>query len=79
MGLGGVAHKPWGNTAAEALLSGKSPGFDAFRSVADRILGEATGYAHNAFKIELARRAIIRALRQAADGTPQRAAQKQIQ
>jgi xanthine dehydrogenase YagS FAD-binding subunit len=31
----------------------------------------AAGFAHNSFKIELARRAIVRALEQAAAGTPQ--------
>jgi xanthine dehydrogenase YagS FAD-binding subunit len=76
--LGGVAHKPWRNTAAEAMLTGQVPGIEAFRGAADRIVGEATGYGDNSFKIELARRAIIRALRQAADGTPQPVADKQL-
>jgi xanthine dehydrogenase YagS FAD-binding subunit len=39
--------------------------------VADVILDGAAGFAHNGFKIELARRAIVRALEQAAAGTPQ--------
>jgi xanthine dehydrogenase YagS FAD-binding subunit len=76
--LGGVAHKPWRNQAAEALMVGKPPSLDLFQEAADLILRGATGHEHNAFKIELARRAVIRALGQAADGTPQRAAEKQI-
>jgi xanthine dehydrogenase YagS FAD-binding subunit len=76
--LGGVAHKPWRNVAAEGLLAGQRPGPEAFGAAADLILAEAVGHEHNGFKIELARRAVIRALQQAADGTPQPAADKQI-
>ena len=36
------------------------------------------GFAHNTFKIELARRAIVRALTQAARGTPQSQSHKKI-
>ena len=42
------------------------------------LLHEAKGFAHNAFKIELARRTIIRALTQAAQGTPQSQSVKTI-
>jgi xanthine dehydrogenase YagS FAD-binding subunit len=77
--LGGVAHKPWRNTDAEAALSGKVPGPDAFAAAADIILADAEPQSQNAFKLPLARRAIIRALRQAADGTPQTIADKTIQ
>ena len=79
LALGGVAHKPWRNQEAEALLAGQSPGPALFREAADLILRGAAGHAHNAFKIELARRAVIRALGQAAAGTPQPIAEKQIQ
>jgi xanthine dehydrogenase YagS FAD-binding subunit len=71
LALGGVAHKPWRDAGAEAALRGQIPGRDAFAQAADIILREAKGFAHNAFKIELARRAIVRALTQAAHGTPQ--------
>jgi xanthine dehydrogenase YagS FAD-binding subunit len=77
--LGGVAHKPWRNLKAEALLQGKAASHEAFAAVADLILAEARGFAHNAFKIPLAKRAIIRALKQAADGMPQSIADKRIQ
>jgi xanthine dehydrogenase YagS FAD-binding subunit len=69
--LGGVAHKPWRIPKAEAILTGKAPDRKAFGATADAILDGATGFAHNRFKIELARRAIFRALEQAAAGTPQ--------
>jgi xanthine dehydrogenase YagS FAD-binding subunit len=76
--LGGVAHKPWRVPEAEALLEGKAPGREAFEAVAARLLQGARGFGHNDFKIELARRAIRRALSQAAAGTPQGVADKRI-
>jgi xanthine dehydrogenase YagS FAD-binding subunit len=76
--LGGVAHKPWRDPEAERMLEGKAPGREAFAAFADAILGGARGYEHNAFKIELARRGIVRALGQAAAGTPQTLADKRI-
>ena len=42
------------------------------------LLRDAKGFAHNAFKIDLARRAIVRALTQAARGTPQSQSNKKI-
>ncbi len=71
LALGGVAHKPWRNSDAEALLRGKEAGREVFTQAADLLLRDAKGFAHNAFKISLARRAIIRTLTQAANGTPQ--------
>ena len=78
LGLGGVAHKPWRDTAAEAGLRGQPAGEAAFARAADAVLRDAKGYAHNAFKIDLARRAIVRALTQAANGTPQSQSSKKI-
>ncbi len=69
--LGGVAHKPWRVEDAEKLLLGASPTDKVFAEFADALLFGAIGQGHNDFKIELARRAITRALRQAARGTPQ--------
>jgi xanthine dehydrogenase YagS FAD-binding subunit len=63
--LGGVAHKPWRETAAEAMLSGQPATEENFRRVAEAYLQGAQAYAHNAFKIELAKRGIVRALTQA--------------
>lgn len=69
--LGGVAHRPWRNKDAEAALKGQKASAESFRKAADIFLQDAKGFAHNKFKIDLARRAIVRALTQAARGTPQ--------
>jgi xanthine dehydrogenase YagS FAD-binding subunit len=76
--LGGVAHKPWRDEAAEEALTGQAPGEAVFRQAADILLRNAKGLQHNSFKIELARRAIPRALNQAANATPQSQADKRI-
>ncbi|ELX08161.1 putative xanthine dehydrogenase FAD-binding subunit YagS [Janthinobacterium sp. HH01] len=76
--LGGVAHKPWRVPAAEALLAGAAPSEALFRQAAERITEGAAGQGANDFKIELARRAIVRALRQAAAGRPQSHTDKRI-
>jgi xanthine dehydrogenase YagS FAD-binding subunit len=60
--LGGVAHKPWRALEAERLLAGQAPGEKVFQAAAAAALAGAKGYAHNTFKIELARRSIVRAL-----------------
>jgi xanthine dehydrogenase YagS FAD-binding subunit len=76
--LGGVAHKPWRVPEAERLLNGQRPDRKVFGEVADIILRGASGFAHNSFKIELARRAIMRTLEQAGAGTPQSQSVKSI-
>jgi xanthine dehydrogenase YagS FAD-binding subunit len=76
--LGGVAHKPWRDSAAEAALNGQTASPETFRRAADLLLRDAKGFAHNTFKIELARRATVRALMQAANGTPQSQSNKKI-
>jgi xanthine dehydrogenase YagS FAD-binding subunit len=76
--LGGVAHKPWRNVQAEAVLSGRPADEETFTQAADLVLREAKGFEYNTFKIELARRAIVRALSQAARGTPQSQSNKKI-
>lgn len=78
LALGGVAHKPWRDTAAEAALRGKAADRAAFMQAADLLLRDAKGFEHNAFKIDLARRGIVRALTQAARGTPQSQSDKKI-
>ncbi len=77
--LGGVAHKPWRDGEAEQLLRGQPAEPGVFETVAKRILRDAKGQGENDFKIDLAGRAIIRALEQAAAGTPQDQADKSIQ
>jgi xanthine dehydrogenase YagS FAD-binding subunit len=78
LALGGVAHKPWRDTAAEATLTGAATEPTAFARAADVLLRDARVQTHNAFKIDLARRAIIRTLTQAARGTPQSQSIKKI-
>jgi xanthine dehydrogenase YagS FAD-binding subunit len=67
--LGGVAHKPWRVPAAEALLAGQQPSAALFASAADALLSGAQGQGENDFKIDMARRAVVRALEQAVAGT----------
>jgi len=78
LALGGVAHKPWRDPSAEAALRGQAATAATFSRAADLLLREAKGFEHNAFKIDLARRAIVRALTQAAAGTPQSQSDKKI-
>lgn len=76
--LGGVAHKPWRRVDAEAPLKGAVPDPDAFAQAARALLDGAVGQGENDFKIPLAHRAIVRALSQAAAGTPQSTTDKRI-
>lgn len=69
LALGGVAHKPWRVPEAEALLAGHAPDAARFALAADALLEGARGQGHNDFKIPLARRAIVRALERAVEGT----------
>ncbi|WP_132255249.1 FAD binding domain-containing protein [Methylobacterium segetis] len=73
LALGGVALKPWRARGAEDLLAGREPDATAFREAAEAALegAHASGEA-NAFKIELARRVVTRALQRALAGTPER-------
>ncbi|PYP65431.1 MAG: FAD-binding molybdopterin dehydrogenase [Gemmatimonadetes bacterium] len=60
--LGGVGTKPWRAAGAEEALRGRRAGRDAYRAAADAALAGAVPRAHNAFKIELAKRTLVRAL-----------------
>ena len=72
LALGGVAAKPWRAHAAEKILAGGSADAATFRSAAEAALAEAKPSGDNLFKIELAKRIIVRALALAAAGTPAR-------
>jgi xanthine dehydrogenase YagS FAD-binding subunit len=78
LALGGVAHKPWRDPSSEAAVRGQAANQATFSGAADILLRDAKGFEHNAFKIDLARRAIVRALTQAAAGTPQSQSNKKI-
>jgi xanthine dehydrogenase YagS FAD-binding subunit len=64
--LGGVASKPWRALAAEAQLKGRRLDDDALTAAAEAAFAEAKPRAHNAFKVELGKLTLKRALRQAA-------------
>jgi xanthine dehydrogenase YagS FAD-binding subunit len=64
--LGGVAHKPWRSPQAEGKLVGQRLTEPAFKAASEAALTGARGYHYNAFKVELAKRAIVRALTQLA-------------
>ena len=72
LSLGGVALKPWRSRAAEGMLTGARPDAAAFHRAAAAALAEARPSGENAYKIELARRIVARALALAAAGTPAR-------
>jgi xanthine dehydrogenase YagS FAD-binding subunit len=65
LALGGIAHKPWRSVDAEAMLNGITATKDHFEAVGETIVRGAHGFGHNTFKIELARRAVVRALQHA--------------
>ena len=60
------------------VLRGQPANQAAFARAADIILRDARGYEHNSFKIDLARRGIVRTLTQAAQATPQSQSEKKI-
>ena len=60
--LGGVGTKPWRSVEAEKSLIGKTANAPTFAATADAALADAKAHSFNAFKIELAKRTLIRAL-----------------
>ncbi len=64
--MGSVAHKPWRSQEAEAALSGRPASEENFRKAAEAALAGAKPLAHNAYKVELGKRAVVRALMRAA-------------
>ena len=66
--MGGVAHKPWRALAAEKMLAGKDATEANFRAAADAEMANSKPLEYNKFKVELGRRAIVRALMRAANG-----------
>jgi xanthine dehydrogenase YagS FAD-binding subunit len=63
--LGGVGTKPWRSTEAEAVLAGAPVGEPAFRKAAEAALRDARPQSQNGFKVELAKRCLVYALKQA--------------
>jgi xanthine dehydrogenase YagS FAD-binding subunit len=67
LGLGGVATKPWRAIEAERMLTGRKASEETFRDAAEIALTGAVAREHNRFKIELAKRTIVRAFATARD------------
>jgi xanthine dehydrogenase YagS FAD-binding subunit len=72
LALGGVAMKPWRAREAELILTGARADAALFRRAAAAALAQAKPSGDNGFKIELARRIVVRALALATTGTPDR-------
>jgi xanthine dehydrogenase YagS FAD-binding subunit len=66
--LGGVATKPWRAKFAEAALIGKAPTKEAFFAAAEAEMKSAIAHGQNEYKIELAKRTLVRALGDLAGG-----------
>jgi xanthine dehydrogenase YagS FAD-binding subunit len=64
--LGGVATIPWRATAAESALKGKAINDASMQAAADAAFADAQTQEHNAFKVELGKRTLMRALGEAA-------------
>jgi xanthine dehydrogenase YagS FAD-binding subunit len=60
--MGGVGAKPWRSFEAEKELTGHAPGAEVFRRAAEAALKDARPQSENGFKIELAKRCVVRAL-----------------
>jgi xanthine dehydrogenase YagS FAD-binding subunit len=68
LALGGVALKPWRAQRSEQALRGKNASPEVFRQAASLAVEGAKPYKDNAFKVELARRAVVRALNTVSKG-----------
>lgn len=66
--MGGVAHKPWRAMEAEKMLVGKEATEANFKMAAEAEMKNAKPLEHNKFKVELGKRAIVRALSMAMNG-----------
>ena len=67
LAFGGLAPKPWRNTAVEEALVGQEPSTALFDKAADILLADAKGHGANDFKIPLARRTLKAVLRSATE------------
>ncbi len=71
LALGGVASKPWRARDAERILAGARTDISVLGHAAEAALADARPSGDNAYKIELAKRVVVRALALAAAGTPE--------
>ncbi len=70
VGLGGVASRPWRSRAAEEVLTGAPATTETFRAAAERALHGAWTVPGTEFKVELAKRTLVRVLRTVAEVRP---------
>jgi len=63
LAMGGIGTKPWRSTDAEAALVGQPATEQAFRAAAEVALRGAKPQSENGFKIELAKRCVVHALK----------------
>jgi xanthine dehydrogenase YagS FAD-binding subunit len=63
--LGGVGTTPWRSILAEKVLAGARPDEQTYRTAAEAALSAAKPFKDNGFKIELAKRTLVRALKTA--------------
>jgi xanthine dehydrogenase YagS FAD-binding subunit len=70
LALGGVATVPWRADEAERVLDGGQASPELFRRAADAAFVDAVTTPHNAFKVELAKRAVVRVLGSLAESAP---------
>jgi xanthine dehydrogenase YagS FAD-binding subunit len=63
--MGGVGTKPWRSHEAEAALMGKPANEATFKAAAQAALAKARPQKDNAFKVELAKRCLVRSLKTA--------------
>ena len=60
--LGGVAYRPWRAGGAEAILDGKVLTEERAREAANAAFAAAVTHEHNAFKVQLGKETLVRAL-----------------
>ena len=65
LAMGGVAHKPWKLTKSEEFLTGKKPNQENFEEAAELALKDAKPFEANKWKVDMGKKAIVRALTQA--------------
>ncbi len=65
LAMGGVAHKPWKLTEIENYLKGKKPNQSNFETAAEMAMKDAKPFEDNKYKVEMGKKAIVRALTQA--------------
>lgn len=66
--LGYVSPVPWPSTEAQQAISGKPVSKETAQKAADAALAKASPLSHNAYKVKLAKVAVVRAILKAAGG-----------